>query len=193
MFRSLPFASFSIATILLLTQLSGCALIVVGAAGGALVAHDVRSTQFMLDDSKIEISATDILYGDKTLFKKIHVNVTSYNHVVLLTGEIISAEVERYVLDIVSNLDNVKRVHNELQISRLTTFSERSGDTWLTTKVKTKMLTTKDFDANRIKVVSENDSVYLMGIVSRQDGQRAADIASQVNGVKRVVTFFEYI
>ena len=184
---------YLILSALLLGSLSSCALVVAGAAGGALVANDMRTSQVMLDDSQIEIQATDKLYGDKNLQKKIHVNVTSYNHVVLLTGEILSQELHQQVIELVSNIDKVKRVHNELEITNLASFSNRSGDTWLTSKVKTSMFTTKDFDGNRIKVVTESDSVYLMGIVSRREGNLAAKIASEVDGVRRVVTFFEYI
>ncbi|MFV2056151.1 MAG: BON domain-containing protein [Thiohalomonadales bacterium] len=191
--RTIYAGLYLIATALMLINLSGCAVIAISAAGGALVAHDKRSAQAMLDDTQIEIHASDILYGDQTLQRKIHVNVTSYNRVVLLTGEIISAELQQKVLEMVSNIDKVKQVHNELQIKNLASFSNRSGDTWLTSKVKTSMFATKDFDANRIKVVSEADSVYLMGIVNRQQGNLAAKIASEVGGVRRVVTFFEYV
>ena len=181
------------AALLLLLLPSSCALLVVGAAGGALILHDVRSTKVMLQDSRTEIRATDILYSDKDLLKKIHVNVTSYNQIVLLTGEVLSELEQQKVLEIVSNMEGVKRVHNELRISNLTTLSKRSGDTWLTTKVKTKMFATEGFDPNRIKVVTESDSVYLMGIVTHKVGKLASKIASEVEGVQRVVTFFEYV
>jgi osmotically-inducible protein OsmY len=111
----------------------------------------------------------------------------------LLTGEVISKDLQQYAVDLVSNLDKVKRVHNELTINSLANFSERSGDTWLTSKVKGKMLSSKELDASRVKVVSESDTVYLMGLVTPDEGQIAARIASETEGVQKVITLFEYI
>lgn len=179
--------------VLLCVELTGCAIFVAGAAGGAMAAHDRRSAETILDDQRIETKAYDILYSDPELDKNIHANVTSYNHIVLLTGEVLSEPLRAYAIKIVSNIDKVVRVHNELRVARLAEFRDRSQDTWLTSKVKTKMLTTKDFDASRIKVITENDSVYLMGLVTPAEGQQAASIASTIEGVNRVITLFEYV
>ncbi len=174
-------------------SLSGCAAIVAGAAGGAAAAHDLRSTATMLDDEGIELSATDLLYNDPELNKKIHVNVTSFNYIVLLSGEVLSSELRTYAVDLVRNLKNVRLVHNELVVADLTVFESRTYDTWITSKVKTAMLTTPDFDATRIKVVTENKSVFLMGMISIQTGNQAAEIARHVEGVAKVIKLFEYI
>ena len=174
-------------------SLTGCVAIVAGAAGGAAAAHDLRSTTTMLDDEGIELSATDLLYNDAKLDKKVHVNVTSYNYIVLLTGEVLSLELRSYAVDLVRNLQNIKRIHNELVVAELAVFESRTYDTWITSKVKTAMLTTPNFDATRIKVVTENKSVFLMGIVTVQTGNKAADITRHVEGVERVVKLFEYI
>jgi len=190
-------AFFSTAKFILLLlfagQLGGCALAVVGVAGGAIVANDRRPAKVLIDDERIEVSAADLIYSDPVLSKKIHANVTSYNYTVLLTGEVVSEELKKRVVDIVSNIDKVKLVHNELAVAKLTNFSERSGDSWLTSKVKTRMLASEHIDGSRVKVVSENNTVYLMGLVTPIEANTASKIASETKGVDRVVTLFEFI
>ena len=181
-------------TVLLLTPLlNGCVGFLAGAATGAVVAHDERPASTMLEDETIEVKAKEALYHDPKLDKKIHINVTSYNHVVLLTGEILSHELRDYAVDIVSKVENVKRIYNEVIVADLSTFASRSNDTWITTKVKTDMLGAKGFDSSRVKVVTERGTVYLMGIVSTQQGNRAAEIARKIDGVKQVVKMFQYV
>ena len=154
---------------------------------------DRRSTNIILKDENIESKATNILYGDTKINKKIHVNVTSYNGIVLVTGEVLTEELGQQVIDVVRNLPDVKRVHNELTVGNLTSFESRSGDTWITSKVKSQMLSTRDLKSTLIKVVTENDPVYLMGIVTEKEANEAAAVARNVEGVKRVVKIFEYI
>ena len=175
--------------------LSGCAapLLVAGAAGGATAANDERSNQSMLDDQVIEAKAKDAIYADQERAKRVHINVTSYNHVVLLTGEALSKATRTKVLDIVRHLDKVRLVHNEIRIADLTDFSSRTGDSWITSKVKSEMLATRGFPSTRVKVVTENDTVFLMGLVTREVGDHAASIARKISGVKRVVKLFEYL
>ncbi|MEJ2181577.1 MAG: BON domain-containing protein [Gammaproteobacteria bacterium] len=146
-----------------------------------------------MKDENIESKATNTLYGDTKINKKIHVNVTSYNGIVLVTGEVLTEELGQQVIDVVRNLPDVKRVHNELTVGNLTSFESRSGDTWITSKVKSQMLSTRDLKSTLIKVVTENDTVYLMGIVTEKEANEAADVARNVEGVKRVVKIFEYI
>jgi len=181
-------------SLLLLSQLSACALALVGAAGGAaMVANDRRLAEVILDDQRIEVKATDLIYNDPQMAKKIHANVTSYNYTVLLTGEVVSEELKQRIVELVSHIDKVKLVHNELVVANLANFSERSGDTWLTSKVKTRMLAAKAINGSHIKVVSENSTVYLLGLVTQDEASSAAKIASETKGVEKVVTMFEYI
>nr|CAI78685.1 predicted periplasmic or secreted lipoprotein [uncultured Gammaproteobacteria bacterium] len=191
-FTTLLGLSLSLCAALLL---SACAapVLVAGAAGGATVASDQRSNQALLDDQLIEAKAKDAIYDDPTRAKRIHVNVTSYNYVVLLTGEALSAETRDKVVDIVRHLDKVRRVHNEIRVADLTDFASRTRDTWITSKVKSQMIATRDFPSSRIKVVTENGSVYLMGLVTKELGNQAAAITSKVDGVQRVIKLFEYI
>jgi osmotically-inducible protein OsmY len=174
---------------------SGCVapVLVAGAAGGASVANDKRSNQTMIDDELIETKAKDAIYAAPKRAKRIHINITSYNHVVLLTGEALSRDTRHKVVDIARHIDKVRRVHNEIRIADLTDFRARTNDSWITSKVKSKMLTAKGFPSTRIKVVTENGSVYLMGLVNKKTGQQAAHIASEVSGVKRVIKLFEYL
>jgi len=176
-------------------MLSSCAapVLVAGAAGGASVANDQRSNQTMIDDQVIETNAKNAIYADPARSKRIHINVTSYNHVVLLTGEALSKTTRSKVVDIVRHTDKVRRVHNEIRIADLTDFSSRTNDSWITSKVKSKMLAAKGLPSSTIKVVTENGTVFLMGLVTKEVGDHAASIAREISGVKRVVKLFEYV
>ena len=182
-------------TCFLLMQLQGCAapVLVAGAAGGATIANDKRSTRSMVDDQVIEAKTKDKIYSDVEIAKKIHINVTSYNGVVLLTGETLSRSLRTHVINIARHIDNVRRVHNEIRVANLTGFSSRTNDSWITSKVKTQMLATKGFKSSQIKVTTEAGTVYIMGLVTKEVGNQAAEIARNVSGVKRVVKLFEYI
>jgi len=175
-------------------MLSGCVapVLVAGAAGGAAVAKDERSSQAMLDDQFIAAKARDAIYDDLKRAKRIHVNVTSYNRVVLLTGEALSKSTRNEAVEIARNIDNVRRVHNEIVVADLTSFSTRTNDSWITSKIKSQMFATKGFDSTRVKVVTENGTVFLMGLVNKNMGKQAGVIASNVNDVKRVIKLFEY-
>ncbi len=178
-----------------LLMLSGCAapLLVAGAAGGATVANDKRSNQSLLDDQVIEAKAKDAIYADPKRAKRVHINVTSYNNVLLLTGEALSKATRNKVVDIARNLEKVRRVHNEIRIADLTDFTSRTGDSWITSKIKSKMLATRGFPSSRVKVVTEDDTVYLMGLVTKEVGNHAAAIAREISGVERVIKLFEYL
>ncbi len=178
-----------------LLTLSACVapVLVAGAAGGASVANDKRTNQTMLDDQVIEAKAKNAIYADSKMAKRIHINITSYNRVVLLTGEALSKAERNKIVNITRHLDKVRRVHNEIQIADLTGLSSRTGDSWITSKVKSKMLATKNFPSTRIKVVTENGSVFLMGLVTKKLGRQAAAITSKVSGVQRVIKLFEYL
>ncbi|WP_455197686.1 BON domain-containing protein [Kaarinaea lacus] len=154
---------------------------------------DRRDTKVIVNDENIESKATNTLYGDNNINKKIHVNVTSYNGIVLVSGEVLSEDLRQKVIDVVANIPDVRRVHNELVVADLTSFESRSGDTWITSKVKSQMMGNKQLESNFVKVVTENDTVYLMGLVTEKEAEIAAEIARNVADVKRVVTLFEYI
>jgi osmotically-inducible protein OsmY len=175
----------------LMSVLQACApLVVAGVAGGVLVADDRRKTGVVVDDQSIELTARRRF--SEELGQKAHINITSYNWQVLLTGEAPSAEISARAEEIVKGVEKVKRVVNELRIAAPSGLGARSADSVTTTKVKTRFVSENRFRSNHVKVVTEAGVVYLMGIVSKQEADDAADIASTTGGVQKVVKLFEY-
>jgi osmotically-inducible protein OsmY len=173
--------------------LQGCAAAVVtGAATGAAVVHDRRSAGTVLDDQSIEIKVSSILYANKKIYDQSHVNATSYNGVVLLTGETPNEELKQEVTKEVQTILNVRRVQNELLIAAPSSLPSRSSDAWITSKIKAKLTADEYIDPFFVKVVTEHGVVYLLGLVSHAEADRVVDIVSQSAGVQRVIKIFEY-
>jgi osmotically-inducible protein OsmY len=179
--------------IFLLHLLSGCAPAVVGGAAGATVARDSRDTNTYFDDQLLTAKIKDAIYKNPDEAKRIHINVTTFNGVVLLTGEALSKSSRQRAIDIARHVEHVRRVHNEVRIADLTGFQSRASDSWITSKIKAKMIGTSGFDSSLVTVTTENGTVFLMGLVTREEGHKAAEIARRVDGVKRVVKLFEYV
>jgi len=180
------------ALVVALASGAGCVpVIVAGAAGGAaMVAVDRRSAGAQLDDESIELKvSTQALsqYGDR-----IHLNVTSYNGVVLLSGEVPDQGTLASVGNLAKNTEKVRVVNNEMVVGPNADLSARSNDTYITSKVKTRMIEANKFPPNAVKVVTERSVVYLMGIVSMEEGTAAGETAATTSGVVRVVKFFQY-
>jgi osmotically-inducible protein OsmY len=162
-----------------------------GVLGGAMVASDRRSTGIQVEDEGIEQrSATAIRenFGSKE-----HINITSYNRQVLITGEVSNDTVRRQVESLIGRVENVRAVVNELAIGPASSTGDRASDALLVAKVKASMVDTEDVFANVYKVVGERGTVYLMGRVTQREAKRATDVVRGVSGVKRVVRVFEYI
>tara|TARA_Y100001934_G_C12230707_1_gene715261 strand:- start:139 stop:714 length:576 start_codon:yes stop_codon:yes gene_type:complete len=177
-----------------ITLIQGCAAVLgAGAATGAAVANDRRTVGTMLDDQTIEFKVLDALRSDDDLWQQTHVNGTSVNNIVLLTGEAPTDELRQRIETLVHQIPKVRRVHNEIVIGAPSSLLTRSSDSWITGKVKTNLLTTDIQEATQIKVVTENGSVYLMGLVTQAEASRATDVARAVGGVQRVVKVFEYL
>ncbi len=174
--------------------LQGCAPIVIGGAvaTSVIVATDPRTTGTVIDDKGIQLKASHTINEDEILSGQAHINVTSYNGVVLLSGETPTAEMRARAERLVTEIDKVRRVHNEITVAAPSSGLTRSSDTLITTKVKSRMIGEKDFDSGRVKVVTENGTVYLLGLVSRQEAAVATEISRRVSGVQRVVRLFEY-
>ena len=173
--------------------LTGCVPLVVGAAvgGTALVATDRRSVGAQADDEAIELKISNSIgtgYGDR-----VHVSVTSYNGIVLLSGEVPTQDLVGTIGEIARTTAKVKRVDNEITVGPAAGFSSRSNDSYITSKVKSRFVEANKFAANHVKVVTERQVVYLMGIVRRDEGDAAGQIAATTSGVVRVVKLFEYI
>lgn len=145
-----------------------------------------------IDDFQIATAVGVNIKKAHPLLESSHINVYCYNGVVLLTGEVPSAEVRTLAGDTARNFRGVRQTYNELQIQGATSFLSRSNDSWLTTKVKSKLLAAEDIDSSKIKVVTENGVVYLMGIVPKALADKATKIASTTKGVRKVVRVFEY-
>jgi osmotically-inducible protein OsmY len=174
--------------------ISGCMVAAVGAAAVATVdvVHDRRTVGRYIDDGKIEIDVRQFVIRDKELRNNAHISVTSWNGIVLLTGEVPGQAQKAKVVNYTKSVASVRQVVDELRIAGKTAVFSRANDTWLTSKVKTQLFAETKLDANRIKVVSEYGNVYLMGIVTREEAQQATDIARNIGGVVRVVKVFEY-
>ena len=185
-------AALAVAALGALAALGGCVPVMVagGIAVGATVATDRRSTGTQMDDEVIEdkasLSVQEKYKGD------VHVNVTSYSGIVLLTGEVPSEKVRTDVEQIVRSNPKVRAVQDELVVGQVTDLGARSNDSVITSKVKARFVETNKFQINHVKVVTERGVVYLMGIVTREEGDAAAQIASTTEGVQRVVKVFEY-
>jgi osmotically-inducible protein OsmY len=173
--------------------LQGCAAAVVtGAATGAAIVHDRRSAGTVLDDQSIEIKVSSILFSNKKIYDQSHINATSYNGVVLITGETPNESLKQDVTKEVQTIANVRRVHNELLIAAPSSLPSRTSDAWITSKIKAKLTADEYIDPFYIKVVTEHGIVYLMGFVSHAEADRVVGIVTQSAGVQRVIKIFEY-
>lgn len=179
---------------LAITLLQGCAgALVAGGAAGASIAVDRRTAGTVVEDQAIEIKAINSIFGDKELADKARLNATSYNGILLLTGQAPTEELRERAVNRVTNIDKVKRVHNEITIGMPIPFQVNTRDSWITTRVKSTLLGTKNIAANHIKVVTDSGVVYLMGLVTHTEADLASDLASHIDGVQRVIKIFEYI
>jgi len=176
----------------ILGALQGCFPIVVAGVGtGALMAADRRTTGAFIEDEGIENKALNQIsakYKNTT-----HVNVTSFNRHVLITGEAPNEEAKAGIAQIVAGVPNVKAVSNELTVSGLTGITSRGSDSIITGDVKLRFLNNKVFQADHVKVVTENGTVFLMGLVYHKEAEVATELASTTSGVQRVVKVFEYL
>ena len=172
--------------------LSACAPLIIGGAvlGTGLVATDRRSTGTQIDDEAIELRAGSRIRELATLGR---VSVTSYNRLVLLTGEVPAAAERLAVEQAVAKVEGVRSVVNELVVAPNSAFSSRSADSILSAKVKATLVEAKDVQANAYKVVAERRVIFLMGRVTEREANRGAELASQVSGVEKVVKVFEVV
>ena len=190
-----------LAGIMLLLQ--GCAAAVLstgapgvaGAAGAASAATAVgrRSAGTVVDDQVIEVKATARLLRDRTIFESSHVNATSYNGILLLTGETPNLALRSRAEDLVKDIEKVRRIQNELAIVAPSSLLSRSSDAVITGKIKTALGRYDIRVAARTKVVTENGVVYLMGLLRSDEADAATEIARRIGGVQRVVKIFEYV
>lgn len=186
-----------LAAFLSITLLGGCTAVVVGgAAVGASAVHERRTVGTMIDDEGIEWKMRTALFENEELSSQSHIEAVSVNGVVLLVGQTPTEALKQQATDIAKGIPKVRVVHNELTIAAPSSYGSRTNDAYITSKVKTSLFKVKghdDFDPTRVKVVTENGIVYLMGILYRAEADDAAKQASRVGGVQKVVKLFEYL
>lgn len=183
----------SLLLLLLTAALQGCVTAVVASVGaGVAVANDRRTSGAYVEDGAIEAKSFDLI-GKRFKDAAVHVNVTSFNRNVLISGEVPSLEIKAEVEKMVGGIENTRNVSNELAISGASSLTTRAADSLVTSEVKLRFVNDKRFNANHVKVVTENGSVFLMGLVKKDEADAAVEVARNVGGVQRVVRLFEYI
>ncbi|MDO6425852.1 BON domain-containing protein [Thalassotalea sp. 1_MG-2023] len=174
--------------------LQGCvAAAVVGVVGGASVVADNRSIGNQIDDQKIEIAAHAKLAKVAGISDNTNLQVISVNGKVLIVGQAMNTYLKNLAIKTVNQVKGVEYIHDQIRIGNTTSLSTRSNDVWLTSKVKTALFKQDDFDANNVKVVTENGEVFLMGLVTNRLANSAVEIARRVGGVNRVFKMFEIV
>jgi osmotically-inducible protein OsmY len=183
-----------ITIVTLMVSLQGC-IFVVGAAAGAAAAagvYDHRKVEKVVADEKLNNKVIIKINAIPYISDNNHINVTTFNQIVLLTGEATTPQIREEAESAARSVDGVNQVYNQILIKGPSSGLTRASDAWITAKIKTQMLATKDLKSSTIKVITENGTVYLMGIVNREQADGAVFIARQVNGVQKVIKIFQY-
>lgn len=178
--------------LLSLALLQGCAVVVIAGIGaGAASINDPRSFDVQVDDQTIEVQGLRDISENEAVAEATNVQVISLNSTVLLVGQAETAAYKDKVHKIIAAIPRVKKIHNQIRIAKLSTAGTKTTDSWLTTKVKSSLLTDDRLDGSIIKVISEDSEVFLMGLVSNKDANTAVEIARHIEGVARVYKAFE--
>lgn len=175
-------------------HLFGCAPIIVGGTSVATAtsAQNRRTVGTQVEDQAIEFKASSLIRDDEEINDQSHINITSYNTIVLLTGEVPTEEIKNKVSELVRTVPKVSHIYNETTIAAPSSILSRTSDSYITSKLKSKMLFNENLSSLQIKVVTENGVVYLMGIVSREEAEITTQIAKETNGVQKIVRLFQY-
>ena len=180
--------------LLLALTLGGCGSIMSSAGAGPIEENPgERTLGQQMTDEGIETKAKVNITAASEGYNEAHLSVVSYNGFVLLVGQVPSGELKSLATDVVRKIEDVRRIYNELEIGKATGAGTRTNDTWITTQVKSKLLTSSDTPGRRVKVVTENSVVYLMGLLTEAEADRVALEAAEVSGAERVVQLFELI
>ncbi len=184
-------------TLIVIISLQGCVPLLVGggAAAGVSVIHDRRTAGASMEDQNIELKAVRLEYDDPEIKERTSVSATSYNMLVLLTGQAETEELRNRYAEKIKQIPHVKKVVNEIQVGPSSTLAQNSNDSYITSKVKVKMFDIEipDFDPTRVKIITEMGTVYLMGLLTHQEADAVVEKARYVKGVTRVVKVFEYV
>jgi len=186
----------------LLITLLTCNLLLLSGCGSFLAALQTdtieddpgeRTLGQVIEDDNIETKATVNIHAADDAFHESHLVVVSYNGYVLLAGQVISEALKARATDVVRKVHGVRRIYNELEVAAPSSGMTRTSDAWITTKVKSWLLGSTSIEGRRVKVVTEDGVVYLMGLATRQEAERISDKAASISGVQRVVRLFELI
>ncbi|WP_316677356.1 division/outer membrane stress-associated lipid-binding lipoprotein [uncultured Tolumonas sp.] len=190
MFRKL--LPLSLAGLLLLQGCVGV-LLAGGATTGVVVAKDRRTVTAQVDDQKIELNARHDLSERTDISRISHISINSNNGIVLLVGQTPHQKYSDEVRAMVERQEGVRKIYNEIKIEEPIGYDIRSNDSWITSKVRTMLIAEKHFDSSHVKVVTEDSQVFLMGLVTHDEGELAVEIARNVSGVEKVIRVFEYV
>lgn len=175
---------------------TGCVTLLAGGAaavGTTMVATDSRTTGTMIDDESIEMKSSKIISNNREIYEASKIDAASVNGKVLLSGQCQDPEYVAYIVDRVSKVPQVREVINRIENIPPVSMGQRSTDSWITTKVKTQLLFGEKINSNRFKVITENNTVFLLGLVTQSEANRAVNVARTTDGVKKVVKVFDYI
>jgi len=175
--------------LLMLMTIGGCSSV----TGPTSENYGKRTLGTVWDDQMIESRGKANIRAADPQLKKAHISITAFNGMVLLTGQVASEELKKTAHDAIADLRKVRTVHNELEVAGPTSMMARTNDSWLTTKVKTALLSSSDTEGSRVKVVTENGTVFLMGLITRSEAEAAVEKTRKVFGVQKIVKVFEYI
>lgn len=186
------FLRLAVLIVVLSPALQACIPLIVGAGVGAgvMMADDRRTNATILEDQTVEVKIKNRI--EEKYPEQLHVNVTSYNRYVLMTGEAPNDTIRQDLTAIALEVPGVRNVQNEVIIAGNASFTSRSSDTLTTSSVKGRLAQNKDVGANHVKVITENGTVFLMGLVTRAEAESASQTAATTSGVQRVVKVFEY-
>lgn len=175
--------------------LQGCIFVVGAAAGAAAIAvvYDHRTIERTVEDTQLANKIVDKIRSIPALHDESHIEVTVFNRIVLLTGQVPYPAWRRQAEELTHSVSGISRIYNQLTVQGPTSTLTRTSDSWITTKIKSQMLATEDLKSSSIKVVTENGVVYLMGVVTHQQASIAIDISRQVSGVQKVIKIFQYM
>lgn len=157
---------------------------------GVLAVHDRRAPKMIVDDQSISVKTNLALSRDE-LLKDSHISTMNYNGTLLLVGQASEREVKSKVEELIEKIPGIKKVHNQIVVAPNISFSRRMKDSWLTTQVKAKLLSIRDIGPNRVKVLTEDSKVYLMGILTDDETEIVADAVTKIKGVEEVVVIFD--
>jgi osmotically-inducible protein OsmY len=181
--------------VLLSFCLEGCVALVGGAAvgtGGAIVVYDHRPVKMVMNDENVSYKIVKALQADEGISEKTHIVVSTYQGSILLAGQAPTQALKDQAETITKSVGGFKRLYNEIEVVAPDSVITRTGDTWITAKVKSQLLLEKGLESGQFKAVTEDGVVYLMGVASRSQAALAVDVVRQIDGVKKVVTMFEY-